>query len=503
MVKDFNTQSGAKMELKTIVSSLSDIEKQAMKAMQLQDFKAPEQIAKESGLQIDSVRRALGWLAEKKLIETREQKEKALKLSQMGKSSLSKGLPERMFIRAIADKGGKASLQEVQKKSELNTPELNAAMGLAKHNAWVSIQKNAAGIALELTGLEKDLLEGKYPLELMLKKINAAQQISDGEKGALAELQKRGLVEESERSIYSARLNDTGKQALGMLSEVKQRAFNIEGRVPEIFIGKKQPYMQFLLQVRRKLTELGFIEMESPLITQEFYNFDALFQPQDHPARFGSDSYQLKQPKFGKLPQKEIVARVKAAHENGGKTGSKGWQYSWSEEIAKRLMPAAHCTAHSARQLVKGVKVPGKYFAVARVYRPDVMDATHLIEFNQMEGIIIDEQMNFRKLLGMLKQFAIEFAGAEEVKFVPSYFPFTEPSCQLNAKHPELGWVELGGSGIFRPELTKPLGIEQPVLAWGIGIDRIAMFKLGINDIRQLFSTDLNWLRQQKMVLVD
>ena len=101
----------------------------------------------------------------------------------------------------------------------------------------------------------------------------------------------------------------------------------------------------------------------------------------------------------------------------------------------------------------------------------------------------------------MLKQFAIEFAGATEVKFVPSYYPFTEPSCQLNAKHPTLGWMEIGGSGIFRPELTKPLGIKQPVLAWGIGIERVAMLKLGIKDIRQLFSDDLNWLRQQKSVM--
>ena len=488
-------------ELRSIAESLSEIEKQSLRALSVSDFKTAEEIAAKSGIPADSARRAISWLNEKELIELQEQKATELKLTQMGKSSLSKGLPEKIFMRALKELGGKAELSEVQKKSQLNTPELNAAMGLAKRNAWISTLKGEKGLLLELTGLERQLLEGKFALEILLKKINSSQKIGENEKSALKELMQRGLAEEMQKNTFRARLNAQGQTVLGMLGSVKERSFNIEGKVPEIFIGKKQPYTQFLLQIRRKLAELGFAEMDSPLITQEFYNFDALFQPQDHPARSWSDTYQLKQPKFGKLPPKEIVARVKAAHENGAGTGSRGWQYKWNEEIAKRLMPASHCTAHSARQLAKGVKVPGKYFAVARVYRPEIMDATHLIEFNQMEGIIIDEEMNFRKLLGMLKQFAIEFAGAEEVKFVPSYFPFTEPSCQLNAKHPDLGWVELGGSGIFRPELTKPLGVKQPVLAWGIGIDRIAMFKLGIKDIRQLFSEDLNWLRQQKSVM--
>ncbi|MFA4855652.1 MAG: phenylalanine--tRNA ligase subunit alpha, partial [archaeon] len=198
---------------------------------------------------------------------------------------------------------------------------------------------------------------------------------------------------------------------------------------------------------------------------------------------------------------KRIVEQVKACHENGWKTGSKGWGYEWSEEIAKKVMPAAHGTAHSARQLVKGVEVPGKYFAIARCYRPDVVDASHLIEFNQMEGIIVGKDLNFRHLLGMLKDFAVEFGKAQEVKFLPDYYPFTEPSVQLSAKHPKLGWIELGGAGIFRPELTLPLGTKEPVLAWGIGIDRLAMLALGIKDIRQLFSQDLAWLRNARQVV--
>ena len=149
---------------------------------------------------------------------------------------------------------------------------------------------------------------------------------------------------------------------------------------------------------------------------------------------------------------------------------------------------------------MNGVQVPGKYFSIARCFRPDVVDATHLSEFNQMEGFIADQYFSFPHLLGMLKQFAMEIAGATEVKFIPDYYPFTEPSVQLSALHPKLGWVELGGAGIFRPEITENLGINGTCLAWGLGVDRLAMFSLGIQDIRELFSQDLKWLRESKMV---
>ena len=225
-----------------------------------------------------------------------------------------------------------------------------------------------------------------------------------------------------------------------------------------------------------------------------------MFQPQDHPARTWTDTYKLKKPVKGGLPPKEKLKAIKEAHEFGGISASRGWQYSWSEIVAAQLMPAAHTTAYTGMQLVKGIEVPGKYFALSRVYRPDVTDATHLSEFNQLDGIIIGEDLNFRHLLGTLKEFALEMAGAEEVRFYPDYYPFTEPSVQLSAKHPEMGWIEFAGAGIFRPEITENLGVKQPVLAWGLGVDRLAMFKLGIKDIRQLFSDNLGWLREARLL---
>ncbi len=487
------------MDLQKTVQSLSEIEARTLRALDSGSFKGAEGISKESDLPIDSVRRAVQWLKEKGLIELSEEKKSLLVLTAMGKTSLGNGLPERLFVEALQALGGKGTLQQVKGKSSLNAPELNVAMGITKRNAWVSVMPGEETM-LEFTGLEKQLIEGKYVVEGLLKKISSGEELGKEENAALSEAMRRSLVERIEKTEEKARLNKSGEEALQLLADVKERTYNIEGAVPKIIIGKRQPYVQFLNQLRRKLVSLGFQEMQERLIVQEFYNFDALFQPQNHPARSWTDTYQLKQPKFGKLPDKKIVERVKAAHENGAGTGSRGWRYKWSEQIASRLMPAAHGTAHSARQLVEGVEVPGKYFTIARCYRPDIVDARHLIEFNQLEGIIIDKSLTFRHLLGILKQLAIEMAGAKKVKFTSGYFPFTEPSCELYIEHPKIGWMEVAGAGIFRPELTLPLGIKEPVIAWGIGVDRLAMIKLGIEDIRQLFSKDLQWLRNAPMV---
>ncbi|MCL2138471.1 MAG: phenylalanine--tRNA ligase subunit alpha, partial [Treponema sp.] len=155
-------------------------------------------------------------------------------------------------------------------------------------------------------------------------------------------------------------------------------------------------------------------------------------------------------------------------------------------------------TALSAHALPTA-KVPGKYFGIARCFRYDRVDATHLPDFYQTEGIVLGENVNLRTLLGILEMFATEVAGAKDVKYVPGYFPFTEPSVEVHIKHPVLGWFELGGSGIFRPEVTESLGVNVPVAAWGIGIDRMALMALGLNDLRDLFSSGIEDVRLRKV----
>src|SRR3989338_4298066 len=245
---------------------------------------------------------------------------------------------------------------------------------------------------------------------------------------------------------------------------------------------------------------MGFCEMTGPIVESEFWNMDSLYMPQFHSARDIHDVYQVQTPKTLPVDQ-SILRRVKAAHE-GGVLGSKGWRYHFDTDKTQKSILRSQGTACSSRMLSSpDIKIPGKYFGITRVFRKDVVDSTHMSDFNQTEGIVIEEGLNMRHLVGLLKMFAKEFAGTEEVRIVPGYFPFTEPSAELFAKHPKLGWVELGGAGIFRPEVVVPLlGRDVSVLAWGLGVDRLGMFKLGLTDIRQLFSQDLEFLRSSRVI---
>jgi phenylalanyl-tRNA synthetase alpha chain len=266
--------------------------------------------------------------------------------------------------------------------------------------------------------------------------------------------------------------------------------------------GKKQPYRQFLDELKRKLVNLGFKEMVGPNVELMFFNCDALFMPQDHPAREIHDIYFVKTEQRGDLVEnRRFLNSVAETHENGWKTGSTGWRYSYSRDDALKLILRSQGTAESTRTLVsKNLQVPGKYFSVVRCFRPDQVDRTHLTEFNQVEGIVVGPSLSLRDLLGVLERFAIDIAGAEKVRFRPDYFPFTEPSVELQAYKEGYGWLEFGGSGIFRPEVTRPLGVDVPVLAWGIGADRLYMMRAGVDDIRLLFAQDLEWMREQKVL---
>ncbi|MHA1482330.1 MAG: tRNA ligase subunit PheS family protein, partial [Candidatus Heimdallarchaeaceae archaeon] len=192
------------------------------------------------------------------------------------------------------------------------------------------------------------------------------------------------------------------------------------------------------------------------------------------------------------------VKLVQKVHEDGYDTGSKGWRYKWSPEKSARLVLRAHGTSVSARTLAD-LTVPSKYFSISRCFRPDTVDATHLSEFNQAEGIVADPSITFRDLLGILETFALDVAETDKFLFKPDYYPFTEPSVELSVRDPKLGNIEFGGAGIFRPEVVRPFGIEVPVIAWGLGIDRLFMVKYGITDIRELFSHKMEWLRSAKM----
>jgi phenylalanyl-tRNA synthetase alpha chain len=275
------------------------------------------------------------------------------------------------------------------------------------------------------------------------------------------------------------------------------RSYNIRVPPARSIPGRGNPYVKFLEDVKDKLCSLGFEEFDGPLVETEFWNSDALFMPQFHSARDIHDVYQIAEPDRAGTIEEPWLSSVAAAHENGGNTGSRGWNYSFDRDFTRRLILRSQGTVLSAKTLPKA-KIPGKYFGILRCFRYDQVNATHGADFYQTEGIVLGEDVNLRTLLGMLEMFALEVAGATEVKYVPGYFPFTEPSVEVHIRHPVLGWFELGGSGIFRPEVTASLGVHVPVAAWGLGIDRMALMALGLNDLRELFSCNIESVRLRR-----
>ena len=239
---------------------------------------------------------------------------------------------------------------------------------------------------------------------------------------------------------------------------------------------------------------MGFTEIEGDYVESAFWNMDALFIPQDHPARELQDTFYLSEPASFVINDEETMDRVKAIHEDGGETDSVGWGSDWSREVAQQALLRTHTTVGTIRYLSEHSEPPIRVFSVGRVFRREALDATHLPEFTQVEGIIVEPEANFGMLIGVLKEFYRRM-GFPDVRVRPAYFPYTEPSMEVEVKFGD-SWLELGGSGIFRPEVTAPFGIDCPVLAWGLGLERLAMLRLGIKDIRMLYQSDLQWLKE-------
>ena len=502
------------MEIDKVKAGLHPLERKVLPF--LASFSALVDIIKESGLKDVEVMRAVQWLSNKEVLILHEEVKEFIELGSNGKAYKESGLPEKRFLKALLESPKKDS--EIRKI--IDPDEFGFCMGILKKNSTIIIDKGEKGLQFTITPtgkqflkrtMEEDFLNKSFPIEK--KDLTKEDQIIfDTLKN------RKDVLSIKTVKFKSIELTDFGKKLVaegiddnfaesltpdmlrsGKWKDKVFRRYDVGVQVPSIFGGKKQNYRRFLDEVRQKFLSLGFTEMDGPIVESDFWDMDALFMPQFHSARDIHQAYYIKDPEYCDLDPK-IVKSVKAAHEHGGNTGSKGWRYNFDVKRTARNVLRTQGTACSARMLAsKDLKNPSKYFGMTRCFRYDVIDATHLPDFNQVEGIIVEEGLTLRHLFGLLKMFAKEFADTEEIRLVPAYFPFTEPSVELFAKHPDLGWIELGGAGIFRPELTNALGVNTPVLAWGMGIDRIAMFKLGIKDIRHLFSHDLKVLRESKV----
>jgi len=472
-------------------------------------------ICKKSNLDKVSVLRSLEYLQNKGIVNLSYEKKKIIELGVNGALYKKKGLPERRLLHFLDEKRI-AKFQEAQKESKLSNDEFKAAFGVLKRKALIEVKNGKLILNSNKSEIGKKMMEESFleALPLEEKSLTSEQQF------ALKSLQNRkNLVELTEETIIEVEITDLGKKLMsskikeqdlieqltpemikaGNWKSKKFRRYDVTSKLASITGGKRHFVNQAVDNARKIWTDMGFEEMSGEMIQSSFWNFDSLFTAQDHPVREMQDTFFIN--KTTKLPNQKLVRKIKQAHEKGV-DGSKGWNYDWNEENAKKLVLRTHTTCLSAQTLADlDLKdLPKKYFAIGKCFRNETVDWKHGFEFNQTEGIVVDENANFRHLLGYLKEFAKKM-GFEKIRFRPAYFPYTEPSLEGDVWDEEKQeWVELIAAGIFRPEVTEPLlGKPIPVLAWGPGFDRMIMKINEIKDLRNMYKNDITQLRKMKV----
>ncbi len=425
-------------------------------------------------------------------------------------------LPDREVIRALDRMGGRGAIPDIPAHGDLDRRAVGQALRWLKARGWI-LQE---GRELALTEAGRAALDEEAPDERLIALLRDTGPLrEDAVEGldvdaALALLAGRRVVRVRERTERRVLPTEAGRAAWpdgvvlrrqvnlltsamlqdGGWREVDFRPYDVRAGAARVVPGKTHPFRRILAETRRAFLELGFTEVASPMVESSFWDFDALFQPQDHPAREMQDTFYVARPAEARLPDPAYVDAVRRTHEDGGDSGSVGWRYDWSEALARRPVLRTHATAATIRALAADPRAPRKVFTVAPVFRRETVDYKHLPVFHQVDGIVVDEKASFAMLLGVLSAFYRKM-GFERFEFRPAFFPYTEPSVEVFVWFDEKrDWVELGGAGIFRPEVTEPAGCAVPVLAWGLGLERLAMLRHGLTDIRQLYISDLDWL---------
>ncbi len=494
----------------------------------------PRTLSEETGIQEDAVMQSVFMLAQKGLCEIKEENPFYHRLTDEGKFYAEKGLPERRALDFLVDKKG-ATIIEI-KKLFLDDKEANIATNWLLRKGWARFAEQDGEKVLTPTGntswghpgynVDEEFLqigrdEGEIEENILLNRVKKRNP-------ELADIPLKGFLLNDlvrKRNLFACHtfigrkitITEAGKEVVshgisveeeitqltpelirtGSWRECKFKTYDVNLPSKDDYPAKIHPYQRILDMMRRIFTEMGFAEIKGDLIQSAFWNFDALFVPQDHPAREMQDTFYLGVRKPLDVSD-EVIRNVKEMHEHGGTLNSTGWGGEWKKELGEELLLRTHTTAVTLGHLASHPEPPVKVFCIDRVYRRETIDPTHLPEFDQLEGIVMDKGVTFSNLLGLLATFYKKM-GFPSIRFRPGYFPYTEPSVEVEVYMPEHGWLELGGAGIFREEVTKPVGVEYPVLAWGLGIGRLAMLSLGLTDIRDLYRSDIDWLRKSRI----
>ncbi|MBL0869201.1 MAG: phenylalanine--tRNA ligase subunit alpha [Phycisphaerales bacterium] len=302
-------------------------------------------------------------------------------------------------------------------------------------------------------------------------------------------------IPKDDRPAYGQRVNalattlqsafDARQSELGATTQGKPQGPRIDMTEPGELLSEAVGRQHIITRVRNELCEvfgrMGFEVATGPELEDDEHNFVKLNIPAGHPAREPNDNFYIDDPT--KVPQARMLR-------------------SQTSTVQARVMQAR---VKASKNPVGGLDSSIKIIAPGRVYRPDTVDATHSFMFHQIEGLYIDRQVSMADLKNTLLQFAHAYFGPEAlIRLRPTFFPFTEPSAELDLRirlreDQPLRWMELGGCGMVHPNVLKACGVDPEVwtgFAFGFGIERLAMGKYAVPDIRMLFENDLRFLRQ-------
>lgn len=488
----------------SIQDNLTINEKKVLLALEEIGSAAPEKLEEKSGLQVDAAMQAAFMLEEKELVSVSEKVLERYSLTKEGEEYTKNGLPERQIIDFLKKP---TSLEEL--RSHFSPQMVGIATGWLVKKGWAKVENGVMAPSGKVNaGKDEETLAAFTGKAKTLEELGSDQ-------GTIKDLLKRKLIIKHEEKFRTVSITDAGNELAtqglvleeeiaqltpdllksGAWKEKKFRPYRLDITPKPLYGAKIHPYRRLIEQMRQIFLEMGFAEIKGGIIQSSFWNFDALFQPQDHPARDMQDTFHLDS--TCELPA-EYFEKVAAMHEHGGEIDSCGWGGTWDKELSRRNVLRTHTTSVTVKYLADHPISPVKAFCIDRAYRRETIDPTHTPEFEQLEGVVMDKDMSFADLLGLLAEFYHRM-GFEEVRFRPGYFPYTEPSVEPEVYVDGLGWVELGGAGVFRREVSEPLGIKDPVLAWGLGVSRLAMLKLGLKDLRLLYQSDIDWLRKSEV----
>lgn len=508
-------------KVEDIKSKLSPGERKLLLALApLKEASVEHLLIKAGFEQVVEVMNSASWAKSKGLVTLTEDVYEVLTIAEEGKRALSAGLPERRALAWLLKRGGAAPSPALVEHGAVTQEELSIALGWLKRKGWAQFNKVEGQTVIEVTDAGHAVGDAPTPDEEVLRAIeHKGKRVSELSEEGVANLRRRKeLVKVTDRIERRVRITDLGAAVVasgltadagvgqlthemlvtGKWRELEFRAYDVTAFAPTAAAGRPHPLREMLDEARRIFQAMGFTEIDDDYVQSAFWNMDALFIPQDHPARELQDTFYLKEPAKVPVADDAVVARVKAAHEDGGGTGSTGWGGEWSRETAEQALLRTHTTVATIRHLAAHPHGPQKVFAVSRCFRREAVDATHLPEFHQIEGIVVEPGASLAMLKGTLTEFYRRL-GFPKVRLLPSYFPYTEPSMEVQVWW-EGRWLELGGSGVFRPEVTGPLGVKDNVIAWGHGLERLAMVRFGIKDIRDLYMSDLDWLRKRPLL---